>query len=180
MTLFGNIGSWIRVLLAVALLSAGGAAQAAPGEYEVKAQFIRHFASFVEWPAEVGVVRVCVLGRDPFGAALDELRGKPVKERRLEVTLLEPSSDIRECRILFVAPNAERYLERIATVTRGAGILIVGDTDGYALRGAMINFYPEGGKIRFEINLDAIRLSHLKVSARLLSLGRIVDNRMDR
>lgn len=44
----------------------------------------------------------------------------------------------------------------------------------------MRNFYTEGGKIRFEINLKTIRLSNLKVSSRLLALRRIVDNRTDR
>ena len=164
----------------LAVLLAVGPARAGPGEYEVKAQFLRHFATFVEWPGNGTALRLCILGRDPFGGALEAIRGLPVKDRKLEIATLDVKDDVRDCQMLFVAPSAERHLERVAALARGYGILIVGDSDGYAQRGAMINFYLEAGKIRFEINLEAIRQSTLKVSSRLLALGRVADKSTDR
>lgn len=163
-----------------ALFVAGPPALAGPSEYEVKAQFIRHFATFVEWPGSGSTLRLCILGRDPFGAALEPIRGAPIRGRKLEIATLEVKDDIHDCQMLFVPPSAERHLERIAALARGAGLLILGDSEGYAQRGAMINFYLEAGKIRFEINLEAIRQSNLKVSSKLLALGRVADNRAER
>lgn len=155
-------------------------AWAAPSEYEVKAQFIRQFATFVEWPASGAPLRLCILGRDPLGVALESLRGTSAKDRRLEIVFLDVKDDIHDCQMLYVAGSTERHLERVAALARGAGILILGDTEGYALRGAMINFYLDTGKVRFEINLEAIRQSTLKISSKLLALGRVADNRFDR
>jgi hypothetical protein len=58
-----------------------------PTEYEVKAAFIYNFAKFVEWPRETGSAKgvfiVTILGRDPFGDALDDtLRGKTIDNKK--------------------------------------------------------------------------------------------------
>lgn len=164
-------------LFSFVLLLFSHSAHAGLGEYEVKAQFIRHFATFVDWPGNTVALRLCVLGRDPFGGALETLRGVTIKDKRLEIATLDPRDDIRDCQMLFVAPSAEPHLERVVALTRGTTILTLADSEGFAQRGTMINFYLEGGKIRFEINLDSIRQSGLKISSKLLTLGKPVDSR---
>ncbi|MFA7242313.1 MAG: YfiR family protein [Sulfuricellaceae bacterium] len=172
----------MRLLCGALLLLALTPAHAVPSEYDLKAAFIFQIAKFVEWPAGSAPPRLCVLGGNPFGAALEALRGKPSPspERKMEVTLLDMGADIRECSMLFIASPAERHLERIVAISRGAGILTIGDTEGFAKRGAMVNFYLENGKVRFEINLDVARQGGLKISSKLLSLARIVDFQQDR
>jgi hypothetical protein len=54
-------------------------------------------------------------------------------------------------------------------------MLTVGDTDGFARQGVMINFYLEQEKVRFEINPRAAAEVGIRPSAKLLQLGRIVD-----
>lgn len=173
-------GAAVRLLFAFFCLLAGASAQAGPTEYEAKAAFIYNIAKFVEWPAKPGPdnapLHLCVLGKDPFGPALEEIKGKLVKERKMEVALLDVTADARECDLLFIAASEERHLDRVVAILRGAGTLTVGDTEGYAQRGVMINFFHENGKIRFEINLDAVRRAGLKVSSKLLFLARIVDS----
>lgn len=171
----------IRLLCGVMLLLTLSPAHAAPSEYELKAAFIYQIARFVEWPPTGMPVntgeplRLCVLGSNPFGAALGSIRGKPVNERRMEVSLLDMDAGISECAILFITAPAEKHLERIAALSRGAGVLTIGDTQGFAGRGVMVNFFQQDGKIRFEVNLDATRHGGLKISSKLLSLARIVD-----
>jgi len=172
----------IRLLCGVMLLLALSPARAAPSEYELKAAFIYQIAKFVEWPStgmpvDTGKpLRLCVLGSNPFGAALGSIRGKSVNERRMEVSLLDMDAGIGECAILFVTAPAEKHLERIAALSRGTGVLTIGDTQGFAGRGVMVNFFQQDGKIRFEVNLDAARHGGLKISSKLLSLARIVDS----
>jgi hypothetical protein len=55
-------------------------------------------------------------------------------------------------------------------------VLIVGESQGFALRGAVVNFYVETNKIRFEINVDAALRHHLKISSKLLALAKIVES----
>ncbi|MFZ2525965.1 MAG: YfiR family protein [Candidatus Ferrigenium altingense] len=172
----------IRLLCGVMLLLTLTPAHAAPSEYELKAAFIYQIAKFVEWPSAGAPVnagmslRLCVLGGNPFGPALESIRGKPVNERRMEVSLLDMNAGISGCAMLFIAAPMERHIERITALSRGTGVLTIGDTQGFAQRGVMVNFFSQDGKIRFEVNLDATRHDGLKISSKLLSLARIVDS----
>jgi len=173
----GNLLAMIRLVCGALLSLALAPAHAAPSEYELKAAFIYQIARFVEWqPANAGAsLRLCVLGGNPFGPALDTIRGKPVNERKMEVSLLDMSADTGECDMLFVAAPAEKYLERIMALSRGRNMLTIGDTQGFAQRGVMVNFFPEDGKIRFEINPSVSRRAGIKISSQLLKLARIVQ-----
>jgi len=168
----------IKAILAGALLGLAPAnAQSMPAEeYEVKAAYIYNFAKFVDWPSSVGSkLRLCVVGKSPFGSTLDAIRGKTVRERALEVVHLDGDASVAGCQMLFVSASEERYLDRIVARARGSDILLLGDSEGFAQRGIMINLYVEEGKVRFEINLASIRRSGLNVGSKLLSLGRLVE-----
>jgi hypothetical protein len=78
------------------------------------------------------------------------------------------------CHILFISSYEKRHIQEILKSIKGLNILTIGDTDGFARKGIVINFYTEGQKIRFEINLDAAKRANLTISSRLLSLARIV------
>lgn len=169
--------AFIRRALAILLLLMLPPAQAGPSEYEIKAAFIYQIARFVEWPqrGESLSPRLCLLGGNPFGSALDSIRDRLLEGRRMNVVLLDPSVDLRGCTLLFIATPAEKFLDRIAALSRDAGLLTFADTEGFAQRGAMVNFFLENDKVRFEINLEAARRSGLKISSKLLSLARIVE-----
>lgn len=167
-------------LLAGLACSLPAPVQAAPNEYQLKAAFLYHFASFAEWPGEAlpasAPFRLCLLGGDPFGAALDELRQKPIKGRRLEVMLIGPEADLAPCHLLYLGSSADRQVERIAALARGTHLLTVGDGEGFAQKGAMLNFYTENGRVRFEASRSAVLRSGLRISSKLLSLARLVDS----
>jgi hypothetical protein len=52
--------------------------------------------------------------------------------------------------------------------------LTIGESDVAGDGGVMIDFRLEGGKIGFDINLNAAERADLKISSRLLSLARSV------
>jgi hypothetical protein len=165
--------------------------RAAPGnavrlpEYRLKAVFLFNFAKFVEWPGADSVesaaghssqvLSIGILGEDPFGDAFDAIEGQWVGGRRLEIKRADRLRDLEACQILFVPSAEEKRLERVAIHFQGRNALLVGETQGFALRGGMINFYYQGNKIRFEVNVDAIEETDLKISAKLLKLARIVQ-----
>jgi hypothetical protein len=148
------------------------------GEYEVKAAFLYNFAKFIDWPPlDDAQFTVCVFGRDPFGRALDPIEGKTVGGKTVAVRRLERAAamDLKTCRILFIATSEEAQVAHILELSRGSPMLTVGDTDGFARQGVMINFYLEQEKVRFEINPRAAAEVGIRPSAKLLQLGRIVD-----
>jgi hypothetical protein len=167
----------VSLLLAVlAALSCAGVPAAQPTEYEVKAAFIHNIAKFVEWPAPPasGTARLCLLGRDPFGGALDTLRGKPIGRLTWEIVPAGAGTDLKACRVLFIAASESGNLGSVLERLGNSPVLTVGDSDGYAERGVMVNFYLEENRVRFEINREAAARARLRLSSQLLKLARIV------
>ena len=111
-----------------------------PTEYEVKAAFLYNFARFVDaggGPARSGSPFViAILGRDPFGAILDEtVAGKTVAGRPIEVRRVPRVDEARDAQIVFISPSERPNTDAILKALERPGVLTVGDTDGFAQRG---------------------------------------------
>ena len=168
-------------VLGVALVLLGSARSQSPtaGEYQVKAAFLYNFAKFVEWPPgsfsnASAPLQICVFGRDPFG---DELRTitseKTVNGHRLEVRHVADLQHARSCHILFVA-SSETPVKLILEGLRGASVLTVGDSKGFAEQGGMISFVLENDRVQFEVSRKAADEAGLKISSKLLSVAKLV------
>jgi hypothetical protein len=152
------------------------------GEYEVKAAFLYNFAKFVEWPdrsfaGAQSAFTICVLGTDPFGQALDDaLDGKMIGSRRVKLERVKDATRARECQVVFVAPSESQRLPEIIDQLRGASVLVVGETDGFAQAGGTVQFTLEQDRVRFTINPDAAERAGLRLSSKLLALAKIVHD----
>lgn len=150
---------------------------APPTENEVKAAFIHNIAKFVEWPTETatqGNLKLCILGQPPFTEASYLLNNKPIGSTVWEVQSIDHRADLRECRVLFIAASESGNLRHLLDAIKDSAVLTVGDSNGYAAQGVMINFYPEHNKVRFEINANAALRAKFKINPQLLKLARIV------
>lgn len=171
----------LRGTLAVALLSVTlltGAADVT--EYQLKAEFIERFTRFIDWPDETVTARdpfvIGIVGRDPFGEFLTSLAKKrTIKNRRVVIRHLDRDDELGTCDVLFVSSSEKDALSEIVRRTASLPVLTIGDTRGYAEAGVLINFYPDGSNVRFEINERAARASGLDIQAKLFKLARIVE-----
>ena len=166
--------------LALLLLAPAAVIAQGPGEYEVKAAFIHNIAKFVEWPAPANgsnAIQLCVLGRNPFGDALAVLDGKQVGKLSWKISFPTIQSNLRACQVLFIAASESGRLAPILDRLGDAPTLTVGDTEGYAEYGVMVNFYIDENKVRFELNSEAASRARLKFGSQLLKLARIVKPR---
>ena len=171
--------AWVVVVAGLA----GGApaeARAAPLEYQLKAGFLYNFAKFIEWPAPAfekaqTPYRICVLGPDPFGEDLDVAVGEATLQgRRLVVQRLSDVKDAGGCHILFVSKADPRKLPALFQALANAPTLTVGEDEEFTRAGGCLRFFKLNNNIRFEINVQATERAHLKVSAKLLNLARVV------
>jgi hypothetical protein len=146
-------------------------------EYQVKARFLCNFARYVEWPSESfkagnDPIVICILGKDPFGGALDQaVNGKEVQGRRFLVRPISGIPPDLHCHILFVPLSERKQFRSTAGTLNGSGILTIGEIQGFTADGGMINFKLEDSVVRFEINVEAAGREHLRISSRLLSLA---------
>ena len=155
------------------------AAQSAT-EYQVKAAFLFNFAKFVEWPADAfptsdAPLQICVFGQDPFGGDFEQVIGdKKVNGHRLEIIHPSGVPQARSCQILFVTSSQKPQTREILQGIKGTSVLSVGDTPGFARAGGIINFVLDENRVRFEINPKAAERAHLKLSARLLTVAKLI------
>lgn len=151
-----------------------------PSEYQVKAVFLYNFAKFIEWPPEAppeahDPIIIGIVGKDPFGVLLEQIvNGKTVDRRSLAVKRFKRGDDLRGCHILFISSSEKEHLRAILDSLKGASVLTVGETEGFARRGGVINFVLEDNKVHFEINVDAAARARVKISSKLLSLARVL------
>jgi len=148
------------------------------GEYEVKAVFLYNLAKFIEWPDKSldnsSTLTLYILGDDPFGTHLDAIKGKLIRGKSVDVKQIDSPDALKSVGILFISSSEKGQLQDILKGISSKPILTVGDTQSFAKRGVMVNFYIENNKIRFEINIEAAKLAGLKISSNLLKMGKII------
>lgn len=145
-------------------------------EYEIKAAYLFNFIKYVDWPNYGNTITIGILGQNPFGPAVTTLNGKVVKGRRLVVRELASARDGQNCQVVFVSASERSRLPEILDNLRSARALTVGETQGFANDGGIINFVEENNKVRFEINPDSARRTGLTISSELLKLARLVKS----
>jgi hypothetical protein len=147
-------------------------------EYQVKAAFLLNFAKFVEWPATTfktpgNPISICVLGTNPFGRSLEEAAsGKSMDGRKFAVRQIGEMGQASGCQILFVPSQQKKGVQEASP----PGVLIVGESEGFASCGGIIGFKLDSGRVRLEINVEAAERRNLRISSKLLSLAQIVKS----
>jgi hypothetical protein len=168
--------------IACLLIGLAGGPQPPPdrtAEYQVKAEFLLNFTKFIEWPSNAfeapdSPLTICILGDDPFGSRLDTLvPGEAVDGHKIAVRRLRSAPKAKACQMLFVATDEIAVPAKLAAL--GPGVLTVGDRNGFLRKGGMIAFVTEDRRVRFDVNLRATAAASLTVSARMLTVARLVQ-----
>ena len=176
---------WLALL---GLLSAATArparAQSQADEYRVKAAFLYHFAQLVDWPAgsfgdASQPLILCTIGDDPFHGELENsVDGKVVDGRYIRIRHFKRISEAHSCRILFFGKVEDKALAEMLMELGNGPILTVGESDGFAQMGGMIQFSLDDNRVRFNVNVGAAQKSGLKISSKLLLLAKeVIGNR---
>ncbi len=120
-------------------------------------------------------ITIGVLGDDPFGPVLDQtVEGETINHRKLIIQRSQRAADLKGCHLVFISKSEKSRLADIFDSLGSASVLTVSETENFARRGGIINFYLDGNKVRFEINADAAQRKGIKISSQLLKLGRVI------
>lgn len=151
-------------------------------EYQIKAVFLEQFTRFIEWPNSSSVSDtskpfiIAVIGENPFSSILEKTYdNQKIKNKKVEIRYISSPKEINDIHILFISSSAEKILTSILNRTINKPILTISDTEGFAEKNVLINFYLSGDKIKFEINEKAVHESGLVVSYILFNLAKIVN-----
>jgi hypothetical protein len=152
----------------------------AVSEYQAKAAFVFNFTKFVEWPEEALATNapfvIGIVGSDAFGDILDEaVKAEQVHGRPLLIKRLKRGDAVENCQILFIGRAENDQLEPLLKQASQSSILTVGEVEGDAARGVMINLLVVKDTMKMEINRQRVEQAHLQISSKLLTLAKIVE-----
>lgn len=148
-------------------------------EYAVKAAFIGKLLQFIEWPSDSNpksrsdLYNFCIFDQHPLNQYLKTIdKIHLISLRKLD----QNYANIESCDILFITETKDSALENtLKACKRYQPILTFSDSNQYAQKGVMFNFYVEEKRIGFEINWNAAKQAGFQISSRVLKLARIVD-----
>ena len=153
-------------------------------EYPIKAAFLYHFLTYIDWPAGTFTdpkqpFVIGVFQTDPFGAVLDKIAAtKNVAGRPIEIVRLTSTDKLLDCHIVFVHGSVPTAVQQnLLTLLADSHVFAVGESNDFVEQGGAAQFFVEGNKVRFAFNTDVVNRSNLKVSSKLLSLAKIVSTR---
>ena len=164
-----------RLLACCALLlaaAAGSAQQATPVDNEkaLKVAFLYNFALYTEWPMPLpDGIRLCVLGHDDLGPALDALGNRQINGKPVTLQRLEAGASGAGCHVIYVADVKSA---RVVREMRQKPILSVTDAAGAEF--AMVTLARDGNRLVFDIDNSSARAAGLALSSKLLRLARSV------
>jgi hypothetical protein len=178
------------VVLCIGLSAAGcySAAQAAPSdggaatvEQRVKAASLYKFLGYVEWPpasfATPGSPYVIgVVGADDIADELSRISaGRSVNNKALSVKRLKAGESLAGIHVLFIGREEGSRQAQLLQSAQKQPVLTVTETEGALAQGSMINFRLADERVRFEVSLDAIEKSDVRVSSRMLAVALFVS-----
>jgi hypothetical protein len=166
--------------LSLIVLSPTARAQvAALPEPQLKAEFIERFTRFVDWPDDASESErpfvIGVVGQSALTPFLEQMAGsRRIKGRPVVVQPLQEPESMRRCHVVFIAASQGGSLPRILARVAHEPVLTISDSEGFAERGVIINFFELGDRLRFEINEPAAQRSGLRIGSQLFRLARVI------
>ena len=149
-------------------------------EPQLKAVFMMNFAKFATWPdlSPNAPITLCTVGDDEVASSMAQMvRGQIVDGHVLTALRLTRDAGWTSCQVLFLGYEGASGARLQAAPP---AVLTVSDEEGFASNGGMIEFFTEGSRLRFAINLREVEESRVRLSANLLQLARIVGERRPR
>lgn len=179
-----SVVGWFWFVLAAFLFAGVTNVHALPSEPELKAAFLLNLPKYITWPEERfagpdAAFVIGVLGGSPIHEAVEPMAARRnVNGRGIEVRRVTPAEiEAGECHLVLVAPGEIRRMEELHAALAGAGVLLVGESEGFLESGGAIALVARERKISLEINLRAARSQGLNVSSKLLSIASVVEGR---
>ena len=148
------------ILVLLSFFAAPVFADEADAAARIKVAYLYNFMKFIYWPeGSFADLRLCVLGDPPLARiAAENMTGRSVRGHNVVVQASE-GGGLDGCHMIYST----------RPVSAGRAMLTVGEGLGFVENGGMIGFVQVENRIRFYINLEAVRAAQLRADSQLLT-----------
>lgn len=135
-------------------------------------QVVMGIISYTRWPVEPPQLRLCVIGpaeyADGLLAGATQPSGRPVKAIRLA----PGASPGDGCDAVYLGRIDDAERRQLFSRLAGHPVLSISEQDDNCTVGSMFCLRVQGTQVSFQINLDSVARSGVRVSPKVLQLGR--------
>jgi hypothetical protein len=148
-------------------------------DYKAYTLFIYNFMKYVEWPenSSKGDFIISVIGDSPINKELQDLAAiKKLKGRPIVFKKCNTPEEAFNSHLVFLPSSKSSTVKAFKEQTKGMPLLIVGEREGLAKKGAGISFVTlEDDELKFDINKKDIEQHNLKIANSLIMLGIVIN-----
>ncbi len=135
------------------------------------ARTVASVLTYTRWPDRPNPVRLCVVGSARHAARLDdgELPGGVVIKRR---DVAANARDLgADCDALYIGALASPAMQRLTADVRRKPVVTIAESDPDCRGGAMFCLLFAAKELSFEMNVDAISRSAVRIDPRVLRMS---------
>ena len=151
-----------------------GTHEAPAAEYLRLARVVRGIISYTRWPEEPDVLEMCLVGTMRYGQSLmttlPQTAGRVLRLRPLAKVDVE---SLKGCHAAYIGDVSEAEMEQLRAVKHP--LLTMREQDPLCRSGSMFCLKIAATRVSFDLNLDAVSRSGLRVNPKVLMLGHRAD-----
>jgi hypothetical protein len=145
---------------------------------QVIAAFLYNVTNFIAWPNAQGsrnaAFELCVWGESMMAFEFQKaVSGRSVGTRPIVVRQVSTSASLKSCQVVFFDGDSNSAVKLLESL-RELPVLTVGASPEFTQKGGMVQFFIDGSRMKFRINVQAVEDANLKISSKLLALAQIV------
>ena len=144
-------------------------------EEQIKAAILVGFARATEWPTNTFTDSqkcfvIGMVGRDTLGDKATAIFSShdAAKGRAVQFKIINDETEARACHVVFFPRSERRRARDLVERLKGAPVLLVGEWENFLDQNGMVNLVAKDGAMKFEINLDPVKGSNLRIPAKVL------------
>lgn len=170
-----RIGVWAWLLAASLAWTSATARADAAGDEHVQAvtRTVIGILGYTRWPAESAVLHLCVVGATEYAAGLIQGSGQAVGSQRLDVRKVDfERLKTSDCDGIYAGEVDENQWRNLMKQEASRTLLTISERSALCRIGAMFCLRRQGEGPGFEVNLDSVARSSLRISPKVLQLAR--------
>ncbi|ANN79329.1 YfiR family protein [Bordetella flabilis] len=136
-------------------------------------QVVMGILSYARWPQQPDVIRLCVVGDPAYANALLDGTASPVGlPVRIGVALPDSSRLAEDCDAVYLGGLNEARRQKVLQHIVGRPVLSIVEDDAECAVGAMFCLDVGPERVRFQVNLDSVTRSGVRINPNVLQLSR--------
>ena len=135
-------------------------------------QVVLGIVSFTRWPTTPVTLHLCVTGRPDYAHGLIDTLQAGSTQLDVERVRFDDASLGMACDVVYLGILSGDERTRVSAAVAGHPVLTISEHDPACTAGSMFCLNVDGERVTFDVNLDAVARSGVRVHPNVLNLAR--------